>query len=251
MGSQRGRQDLGIKHSTAAHVVSFIYLLNSFNDFVIYSLSAFVSLDVFLFFFFGAGVRWALSKRLCKELTATIIVSGLHCTAWLRMCEHTSLTLFWRHQSLATMSKWPYCCFLFPLVPGSAAMAGLYYYHVHALPPRSLLVPQPSGSPGLDIGVHGLTSLENCREKKMAFRNTGLGEKKKRRGLGAGESFPETIEFRDSCEQMPCFLCFSCVAQRLLQLLGGSGGCWWQWLNYCILGSLRRSVLGVLWKEWC
>ena len=171
--------------------------------------------------------------------------------AWLRMCEHISLTLFWRHQSLATMSKWPYCYLLFPLIPGSAAMAGLYYNHVHALPRRSLLVPQPSGSPGLDIGVHGLTSLENCREKKLAFRNTGLGEKKKRRGLGAGESFPETMEFRDSCEQKPCFLCFSCVAERLLQLLGGSGGCWWQWLNYCILGSLRRSALGVLWKEWC
>ena len=107
MGSQRVRQDLGIKHSTAAHslvclFISFIY----FNDLVIYSLSAFVLLDVFHFLFFGMGVRWALRKRLCKEITVTVIVSGLHCTAWLRMCEHISLTLFWRHQSLATMLTW-------------------------------------------------------------------------------------------------------------------------------------------------
>ena len=44
-------------------------------------------------------------------------------------------------------------------------MAGLNHDHVHAFPPRSLLVPRLSGSPGLDIRVHSLNSLEHCRGK--------------------------------------------------------------------------------------
>ena len=79
-GSQRGRQDLGIKHSTASHVVSFIYLLDSFNDLVIYSLSAFVSLDVFLFFFLvrGWGGPWVKG---CAKSSRRPLLSQVF-TAW-------------------------------------------------------------------------------------------------------------------------------------------------------------------------